>query len=62
MSKVLDLSEKFIAILGLILCVIAGAVRLTGAYHLAGIEAITLFIVGMGIMLAAVLLKLHLPT
>jgi hypothetical protein len=62
MIKVLDLTEKLIAILGVVLCLVAGAVRLTGTYHLAGIETITLFVVGMGVMLVAVLFKLHLRT
>jgi len=62
MDKVWDLGEKLIAVFGVFICIFAGVTRLAGVYHVAGIETITLFIVGMGAMLAAVLLKLHLRT
>lgn len=60
MKTVLELGEKLLALLGILICLIAGLMRLGGSYHIAGIETLTLFTVGMGTMLTAILLKLHL--
>ena len=37
----------------------AGAARLTGSYHVASYEAMTLFNAGVGLMVFAVLVKLE---
>ena len=44
---------------GLLICLVAGAARLSGRYHLGGFEAMTLFNGGIGLMVAACLIKLH---
>ena len=43
---------------GAFVCLIAGLARLTGFHHLAAFEATTLFMVGIGLMVFACLLKL----
>jgi len=48
------------ALLGILLCAISGFARLSGAYLLAGMEAGTLFSLGVGLMVFACLAKLHL--
>lgn len=45
---------------GALLCLAAGISRLTGAFHLGGFEASTLFLGGIGLMVFAGLLKLQL--
>lgn len=48
------------AILGIVLCAVAGYARITGSFYVAGYEAMTLFNVGVGVMLFSVLVKLEL--
>ena len=60
MIKYFDVVEKIIAIFGLIICILAGTFRIMGKFNFMGLELITLFIVGMGVFLTAILLKLHL--
>lgn len=45
---------------GVVICLAAGISRLTGAFHLGGFEASTLFLGGIGLMVFAGLLKLQL--
>jgi hypothetical protein len=45
--------------LGVLVCLVAGIARLTGKYHLAGFEVMTLFNGGVGLMVAACLAKLQ---
>jgi hypothetical protein len=60
MKKLLDTVEIIIALAGVLVCVLAGLMRLVGVYQFNGLQSITIFIVGMGAMLIAILLKLHL--
>lgn len=62
MDNILSMAEKLIAVLGIVLCIVAGALRLAGNYHVAGFEILTLFIIGIGAMQVAVLMKLHLQS
>ena len=48
------------AVLGLILCLLSGLLRLGGQSLGLGFELITIFDVGVGLMVAAGLAKLHL--
>ena len=59
MQQLLTLAGSIPAILGILLCTISGVTRLSGAYHLAGYEATTLFSVGIGLMVFACLAKLE---
>ena len=59
MDKLLKLVGDLGAIVGILICLVAGASRISGSYHLVGFETVTLFIVGIAIMLTATLDKLH---
>ena len=59
MDKLLGLIGNIAALLGILICLIAGFNRLIGSYHLLGYEDMTLFIGGIGIMVAACLAKLY---
>ena len=48
------------AIIGILLCLVAGLARLTGLYYLAGFETMTLLNTGVAIMVFAILLKAEL--
>jgi hypothetical protein len=49
------------AVAGIVLCAVAGVFRLAGSYYaLGGIEVVTLFLLGVGLMVFACLSKLHL--
>lgn len=59
MDKVLDLGGNVAALLGIVVCLLAGLSRLAGNYHVLGFETVTLFIAGTAIMVFACLVKLH---
>ena len=59
MQQLLTLAGSIAAISGILLCAISGVTRLSGAYHLAGYEATTLFSAGIGLMVFACLAKLE---
>lgn len=59
MDKVMNISGNFTAIVGVLICLIAGMARLAGQYHLGGFETVSLFIGGTSIMVMACLLKLQ---
>jgi type IV secretory pathway VirB2 component (pilin) len=59
MQQLLTLSGHIAAVLGILLCAAAGLARLSGSYHLAGYEATTLFMVGIGVMVFACVVKLE---
>ena len=47
------------ALVGILLCAVAGVIRLSGGYWLMGMDAITVFTGGIGLMVFACLAKLH---
>ena len=51
---------RILAVLGLILCLLAGLLRLGEESFVLGFELDTIFDVGVGLMVAAGLAKLHL--
>ncbi|MEH6571407.1 MAG: hypothetical protein V7709_20155 [Halioglobus sp.] len=59
MQQLLTLSGHIAAVLGILLCLASGLARVSGSYHLAGYEATTLFLVGVGVMVFACLMKLE---
>ena len=60
MKHLLETGGNGVALLGVLVCLVAGGARVAGAYYLMGFELMTLFIGGMGLMLGACLAKLHL--
>lgn len=59
MNKIIALGGNVVSLAGVLLTVTAGVARVTGHYHLAGFEVMTLFVGGMGLMLIGSLAKLH---
>ena len=60
MKKYIELVGNVTAIIGIIICVAAGLVRLSGNYFVFGFETQTLFLGSIAIMVFACLAKLHL--
>ncbi|WP_421862438.1 hypothetical protein [Motiliproteus sp.] len=61
MARLLLLGGNTAAILGILICVLAGLFRLLGHYYLpGGIEVISAFTLGTGLMVFACLAKLEL--
>lgn len=50
------------AVVGVFLCAVAGLWRLGGNYWLGGMDSMTVFVGGIGLMVFACLAKLHLLT
>jgi len=59
MQQLFTLSGHIAAVLGILLCAAAGLARLSGSSYLAGFEATTLFMVGIGVMVFACVVKLE---
>jgi len=59
MQQLLTLTGSIAAVLGILLCAIAGLARVTGLYYLAGYQSTTIFMVGTGVMVFACLVKLE---
>jgi hypothetical protein len=59
MHSLFNLTGTLVGLVGALFCLVAGITRLAGAYHLAGLEATTIFLVGTGLMVFACLLKLE---
>ena len=57
--KLLEVSGNLAAVLGILVCCIAGGSRLLGNWQTLGISTMSLFMVGIGIMLVACLAKLQ---
>ena len=49
------------AVLGMVLCMVAGMIRIFGEFSLLNFEMITIFQGGVGLMVAACVLKLYSP-
>jgi len=59
MEKLYGSIANAAAIIGILVCFLAGAVRISGAFRLLGFELMTLFLVGAGLLLLACLAKLY---
>jgi type IV secretory pathway VirB2 component (pilin) len=59
MKKVLGVVGHVAAVVGILICLVAGLARLAGSYHCLGFEAITLFIGGIALMVMGCLAKLQ---
>jgi type IV secretory pathway VirB2 component (pilin) len=59
MNKLLDFTGNIAAVLGILICLVAGVTRLTGSYYVLGHDVITLFIGGIALMVMACLAKLQ---
>jgi len=59
MSKALAIAGNILSGLGLLICLVAGILRLSGNYYVFSYEAMTVFNAGVGVMVTACLAKLH---
>lgn len=59
MVKQIDGAGLVLGIVGILLCLLTGIVRLIGEYYLLGFQTITLFNAGTTLMIAACVLKLQ---
>lgn len=59
MKKLLEVVGHIAAVLGILICLVAGFARVTGNHYVLGYEAITLFTGGIALMVMACLAKLY---
>ena len=59
MNNLIGMAGSIVGLAGVLLSVAAGLARVTGHYHLAGFEIMTLFVGGMGLTLMGSFAKLH---
>ena len=59
MNKAFDIIGNILAVIGVLLCLLSGIVRLSGSYYLLGFETMTIFAGGTGVMVMASLAKLQ---
>jgi len=59
-ERLISLAGNLLAAIGLMICLGAGLVRLSGNFHLFGYSAMTVFMAGTGLMVMACLAKLEL--
>ena len=50
------------AVLGMAACLVSGVARLANTYFMAGVSTPTIFMLGVGLMVAGCLAKLHVLT
>ena len=60
MNNYIELVGNIAAVIGIVVCLVAGLVRLSGKYFVFGFETQTIFLVSIAIMVFACLAKLHL--
>lgn len=60
MERLILLAGNLLAVIGLLMCLGAGVVRLSGHFHLYGYSAMTIFVAGTGLIVMACLAKLEL--
>ena len=59
MKKVCQVVGNIVAVLGILVCVVAGLTRLAGSFYILTYPAITLFTGGIALMVMACLAKLQ---
>ena len=59
MGKTLGIIGSVVGVIGILICLSAGLVRVTGGHWLFGFEAFTLFLGGIGVMMMACLLQVQ---
>ncbi len=59
MERLILLAGNLVAVIGLLMCLGAAMVRLSGHFHLYGYSAMTIFMAGTGLIVIACLAKLE---
>ena len=62
MTKLIERAGNVSALLGILICLVSGVSRLMGNWETAGYSTMTLFTLGIGLMVFACLTKLHVAT
>ena len=62
MNRLIEISGNLVALLGVLVCLIAGTARILGNWYVGGVEILPLFTVGVALMVMGCLAKLHLLT
>ena len=60
MNRWIEIAGNMAALVGILVCVAAGAARVIGNWYLGGVEIQPLFTVGVAFMVLGCLAKLHL--
>jgi len=60
MKRLVEVAGNVVAVLGILVCLIAGASRVLGSWYVGGVELLPLFTVGVALMVMGCLAKLHL--
>ena len=59
MNKLIEIVGNIVAVLGILVCLGSGLARLAGTWYVVGFQTMVLFNVGIGLMVAGCLAKLH---
>ena len=59
MIRMMEIGGNVAGLVGLLLCFVSGALRLSGMWDVHSFDLMTLFTVGIALMVAACLFKLH---
>jgi len=62
MNRLIEIAGNLAAVVGILVCLLAGASRVLGSWYVGGIELLPLFTVGVALMVMGCLAKLHLLT
>ena len=60
MNQLMTIAGHAAGLLGALICLVSGLTRATGSFYFANFEATTLFMVGIGLMVFACMVKLEL--
>ena len=60
MNRLIEIAGNIAALLGILVCVAAGAARVLGNWYLGGVPIHPLFTMGVALMVMGCLAKLHL--
>jgi hypothetical protein len=59
MKRLVDLGGSLAGWIGVLTCLVAGVLRVTGVYHFSGYETMTLFNGGVGLIVAGAFAKIE---
>lgn len=60
MKQLINIAGHAAGALGTLSCLVAGLARISGGFYIAGLESTTVFMVGVGLMVFACMLKIEL--
>ena len=60
MNRLIEIAGNVTALLGILVCLAAGAARVLGNWYVGDVQILPLFVVGVALMVMGCLAKLHL--